>query len=58
MEGRGAVWESWVGFPYPEILVEMARDRFDDAGKLTDATTRDLLADMLKQFAVWVLKVR
>lgn len=38
----------------PEILVGRAREKFDDAGRLTDETTRTYLASFLESFAAWI----
>ena len=45
-------------FPFPEVTVSMAAERFDDDGQLTDARTREQLATMMQQFVAWVRKVR
>ena len=37
--------------PTAEVLIARAGERFDDAGRLTDETTRDVLKDMLDKFA-------
>ena len=41
----------------PEIFVGAAHTKFDDSGILTDAPTRDILADYMKAFAAWVDRV-
>ncbi len=38
----------------PEVLVARAHEKFDSAGRLTDAATRDFLANFLQRFAEWV----
>lgn len=38
----------------PEMLVARAGDKFDDAGRLTDGTTRGFLRDFLEAFAGWI----
>lgn len=40
--------------PTAEVLIARASERFDDEGRLTDQTTRDVLAKMLDKFAAWV----
>lgn len=40
-------------FPHPEVLVGRARQRFAD-GRLTDATTRKLLGEMLERYVAWL----
>lgn len=41
----------------PEIFVGAAHTKFDDDGILTDAPTRDILTDYMKNFAAWVERV-
>lgn len=41
----------------PEVFVGAAHTKFDDSGILTDAPTRDFLADYMKAFAAWVERV-
>jgi chromate reductase len=41
----------------PELLVGSASEKFDAAGNLTDAKTREALAAMLAAFAAWVRKI-
>ena len=36
-----------IGFNRPEVMIAKAQDRFDSAGKLTDAPTRELLGKLL-----------
>lgn len=40
--------------PQPEILVFRAHEKFDAAGRLTDAKTRELLGGYLVAFSDWV----
>lgn len=40
-------------FPYPEVLVGKAKDRFRD-GKLEDEATRELLTKMLRKYVSWI----
>jgi len=40
--------------PQPEILVARAREKFDADGRLTDETTKELLAKYLAAFAAWI----
>jgi chromate reductase, NAD(P)H dehydrogenase (quinone) len=37
----------------PEIMVFRAAERFDDAGELTDETTRELVAQQLEALVAW-----
>lgn len=41
----------------PEVFVGAAHTKFDDSGILTDAPTRNFLADYMKAFAAWVERV-
>ncbi len=41
-------------FPYPEVLVGAAKEKFDAAGTLTDTGTREHLAAFVAAFASWV----
>jgi chromate reductase len=38
----------------PEVLIPRCADRFDASGKLTDQSTRDLIARQMNKFAVWI----
>ena len=40
--------------PNVEILVARAGDKFDDAGRLNDAATREFIEDLAQKFVVWV----
>ena len=40
--------------PQPEVLVARAQEKFDAAGRLTDAATRTFLATFLERFTEWV----
>ena len=40
--------------PSAEVLIARAGDRFDDEGRLTNEKTREVLKDMLVEFAHWV----
>lgn len=44
--------------PHPGIAVGQAREKFDEAGRLTHEPTRDFLAAYLEQFEVWVRRIR
>jgi len=41
-------------FPYPEVLVGAAKEKFDTDGNLTDPSTREHLAGFVAAFATWV----
>jgi chromate reductase len=45
-------------FPGPEVLVANAPERFDDAGRLTDVSTREFIRDFLGRFAAFVRALR
>ncbi|HEU5077160.1 MAG TPA: NADPH-dependent FMN reductase [Polyangiaceae bacterium] len=45
-------------FPYPELLVGNAPQRFDGEGNLIDADTQQRLDQFLRDFVVWVRRVR
>lgn len=40
----------------PEVLVQMAPEKFDEAGRLTDATTREFLRKHLEALLAWARK--
>ena len=42
----------------PEIFISGANSRFDEAGRLTDAGTRDLIAQQLEALRVWAERLR
>jgi len=44
--------------PPPELLVAHAHHRFDAELRLTDESTRRVLADLLKRFAHWIARER
>jgi len=44
--------------PQPQMLVARVRDLLDDAGRLTDAGTRDRLARFLAAFDSWIRRLR
>ena len=45
-------------FPYPELLVGNAAQRFDERGQLTDDETRQRLTAYLRDFVAWVRRVQ
>lgn len=45
-------------FPYPELVVGNAAQRFDAQGTLTDPETRQRLETYLRDFVAWVRRVR
>ena len=44
--------------PPPELLVARAHERFDAELRLTDESTRRLLADLLRRFTLWIARER
>ena len=44
--------------PPPELLVGRAHERFDAELRLTDETTRGVMADLLRRFAAWIVRER
>ncbi|HVC59559.1 MAG TPA: NADPH-dependent FMN reductase [Acetobacteraceae bacterium] len=42
----------------PEVMIPGAQNKFDAAGKLADAPTRDFIAAHLAAFKAWVLRLR
>jgi chromate reductase len=44
--------------PLPEVLVGLAREKFDDAGNLTDPGTREEVRDLLVSLAAWTLRLQ
>jgi chromate reductase len=42
--------------PPPELLVGKAHERFDAELRLSDETTRRILTDLLRRFAVWIAR--
>jgi len=44
--------------PQPELLAFKAHEKFDEAGNLTDETTRRFLASFLTAFADWVRRFK
>ena len=44
--------------PPPELLVASAHERFDKSRRLTDESTRDVLAKLLERFGRWIARER
>lgn len=38
----------------PEVLIPRCADRFDASGRLTDQSTRDLIARQMQRFNIWI----
>lgn len=41
----------------PEVMIAAAHQKFDDAGKLTDAPTREFIAKQLEALAAWTQRL-
>ncbi len=39
---------------YPEVMVGLAKEKFDEAGELVDKKTQERVKEFLKEFSVWV----
>ena len=48
--------ESYV-LPKPEVMLFRVAEQFDDAGELTDQTTRELLATQLQELVAWARRL-
>jgi chromate reductase len=44
--------------PLPEVLVDLAGDKFDSDGNLTDPSTRQEVRDLLVALASWTRRLR
>jgi chromate reductase len=42
----------------PEVMIGNAASRFDESGKLTDATTRKLIGDLLQNLVAWTQRIQ
>jgi chromate reductase len=54
----GLTYTNGLVLPLPEVLVGVAREKFDEGGNLTDEGTRDELRDLLKALAAWVRRLQ
>lgn len=45
-------------FPHPGVAVSRAKEKFDEALRLTDEGTRSFVAGYLEEFAAWARRVR
>lgn len=45
-------------FPYPELVVSNAAQRFDSQGKLSDAEVQQRLESFVRDFVAWARRVR
>jgi len=54
----GLAYTNGLVLPQPEVLVPFATSRFDEAGNLHDARTRDAVRELLVALAEWVRQLR
>jgi chromate reductase len=54
----GLAYTNGFVLPLPEVLVGLAGEKFDDAGNLTDAGTREEVRDLLVSLAAWTLRLQ
>jgi chromate reductase len=54
----GLAYTNGFVLPLPEVLVGLAREKFDDAGNLTDPGTREEVRDLLVSLATWTLRLQ
>ena len=53
----GLAYTNGFVLPLPEVLVGLARERFDDDGNLTDPDTRAEVRDLLVSLAAWTRRL-
>ena len=54
----GLAYTNGLVLPLPEVLVGLAREKFDEDGNLTDAETRQEVRDLLVSLAAWTRRLR
>ncbi len=54
----GLAYTNGFVLPLPEVLVGVARDRFDEEGNLTDEETRQEVRDLLVALAAWTRRLQ
>jgi chromate reductase, NAD(P)H dehydrogenase (quinone) len=54
----GLTYTNGLVLPLPEVLVDLAGDRFDVDGNLTDSSTRQEVRDLLVALASWTRRLR
>ena len=54
----GVTYTGGLVLPLPEILVPLARERFDAESNLTDQGTRQAIRDLLIAFALWTRRIQ
>ena len=53
----GLAYTNGLVLPLPEVLVGVAREKFDDESSLTDERTRDEVRDLLVSLAAWTRRL-
>ena len=53
----GLAYTNGLVLPLPEVLVGVAREKFDEESKLTDEQTRDEVRDLLVALAAWTRRL-
>jgi chromate reductase len=54
----GLTYTNGYVLPLPEVLVPLARQKFDAESELVDVDTRSQVVDLLKAFAAWTRRLR
>jgi chromate reductase len=54
----GLTYTNGYVLPLPEVLVPLAREKFDAESNLIDADTRTQVVDLLKAFAAWTRRLQ
>jgi chromate reductase len=54
----GLAYTNGLVLPLPEVLVGLAREKFDGDGNLTDPDTRQEVSDLLVALAAWTRRLR
>lgn len=54
----GLAYTNGLVLPLPEVLVGLAREKFDGNGNLTDPDTREEVSDLLVALAAWTRRLR
>jgi chromate reductase len=55
---KSAIFVNMFMMPRPEVMIAKAAEKFDAEGNLIDEKTRQVIADFLKGFQNWILRVR
>jgi chromate reductase, NAD(P)H dehydrogenase (quinone) len=54
----GLAYTNGFVLPLPEVLVDLASDKFDDEGNLTDAATHEDVRDLLVSLGAWTRRLQ